>query len=110
MTSADNRSWLRPTLAALFLISGASALIYQILWLRLLGLIFGVTVYAASTVSASFMAGLALGSFAGGRLADRARNPLMLFGAIEILTGVTALATPLVSPRSKASTPPPPRP
>jgi spermidine synthase len=96
VTSADNRSWFRPTLAALFLVSGASALIYQVLWLRLLGLIFGVTVYAASTVSASFMAGLALGSFFGGRLADRAKNPLMLFGAIEVLTGVTALGTPLI--------------
>lgn len=96
MTSPDDRSWLRPALAGLFLISGASALIYQILWLRLLGLVFGVTVYAASTVSASFMAGLALGSFAGGRLADRTRNPLVWFGAIEVLTGLTALATPLV--------------
>ena len=96
MTSADDRSWLRPALAGLFLISGASALIYQILWLRLLGLVFGVTVYAASTVSASFMAGLALGSFFGGRLADRTRAPLVLFGAIEVLTGLTALATPLI--------------
>ena len=96
MTSPDNRRWLRPTLAALFLISGASALIYQILWLRLLGLVFGVTVYAASTVSASFMAGLALGSFVGGRLADRTPRPLVWFGAIEALTGLTALATPFV--------------
>ena len=95
-SSSTDRPWLRPTLAALFLVSGASALIYQILWLRLLGLVFGVTVYAASTVSASFMAGLALGSFAGGRLADRTRIPLVLFGAIEVLTGITALATPLV--------------
>ena len=45
----------------------ASALVYQVLWLRKLGLVFGVTVYAASTVWASFMFGLAIGSlFAGG--------------------------------------------
>ena len=37
-------------LAALFFLSGTSALIYQMLWLRLIGLVFGVTVYAASTV------------------------------------------------------------
>jgi spermidine synthase len=49
-------------LSLLFLLSGCAALIYQILWLRLLGLVFGVTVYAASTVLAAFMAGLALGS------------------------------------------------
>ena len=50
------------TLCVVFFISGASALTYQLLWLRVLGLIFGVTVYAASTVWASFMAGLAIGS------------------------------------------------
>lgn len=64
-------------LAILFFVSGTSALIYQVLWLRLLGLVFGVTVYAASTVWAAFMAGLALGSLAGGRAADRARRPLV---------------------------------
>jgi spermidine synthase len=64
-------------LSVLFFLSGTSALIYQVLWLRLLGLVFGVTVYAASTVWAVFMAGLALGSFFGGRAADRVSRPLM---------------------------------
>ena len=53
-------------LAVLFFLSGASALVYQLLWLRLLGLVFGVTVHAASTVWAAFMAGLALGSILAG--------------------------------------------
>ena len=53
--------------ALLFFCSGASALIYQVLWLRKLGLVFGVTVYAASTVWASFMFGLAVGSLLPGR-------------------------------------------
>lgn len=82
-------------LALLLFCSGASGLIYQILWLRLLGLVFGVTVYAASTVWASFMAGLALGSLVGGRIGDRVRRPFVWFGAIEILVGLSALATPL---------------
>lgn len=81
-------------LSALFFLSGTSALIYQVLWLRLLGLVFGVTVYAASTVWAAFMAGLALGSLIGGRTADRVRRPLVWFGAAEALIAVTALATP----------------
>jgi spermidine synthase len=80
--------------AALFFLSGVSGLIYQALWLRLLALVFGVTIYAASTVLASFMAGLALGSFAAGRLADRVRNPLLWFGIVEGLVGLSALATP----------------
>ena len=74
-----------PSLALLFLFSGACGLIYQVLWLRLLGLTFGVTVYAASTVWASFMAGLAVGSLVGGWLGDRVRRPLVWFGAAEIL-------------------------
>jgi spermidine synthase len=83
----------------LFFCSGACALIYQVLWLRLLGLVFGVTTYAASTVWASFMAGLALGSIAAGVVADRVRRPLAWFGASELLIGGTALATPLVLER-----------
>jgi spermidine synthase len=91
---SSRQAWLLPVLALLFFGSGISALIYQVLWLRLLGLTFGVTTYAASTVWASFMAGLALGSFAAGRIADRVRRPLMWFGACELLIGTTALATP----------------
>ena len=84
-----------PRLAALFFFSGASALIYQVLWLRQLSLIFGVSVYAASTVLATFMAGLAIGSALAGRLSERVRRPLLWFGAAEILIGFTALASPV---------------
>ena len=85
---------LLPALVLLFLVSGACGLIYQVLWLRLLGLVFGVTVYSASTVWASFMAGLALGSYLGGKIGDRTKIPLIWFGIVEILVGVSALATP----------------
>src|SRR6185437_13708716 len=89
-TSPSRQNWLLPVPLILFFCSGVSALIYQVLWLRLLGLIFGVATYAASTVWASFMAGLAIGSFGAGRLADRVRRPLMWFGFCELLIGVTA--------------------
>lgn len=89
-------SWLLPLLAVLFFFSGACALVYQVMWLRLLALVFGVTVYAASTVLAGFMAGLAVGSYAAGRLAGRLSRPLAAFGIAEILVGVTALASPVV--------------
>lgn len=91
---SSRQPWLLPALSILFFCSGISALIYQVLWLRLLGLVFGVTTHAASTVWASFMAGLALGSFGAGRVADRVRRPLVWFGACELLIGATALATP----------------
>ena len=87
--------WLLPFLVALFFGSGACALIYQVMWLRLLSLVFGVTVYAASTVLAGFMAGLGVGSFLAGRLARRIRQPLAAFGVAEILVGGTAFLTPI---------------
>jgi spermidine synthase len=83
-------------LAVFFFCSGVCALIYQVLWLRTLGWVFGVTVYAASTVWATFMAGLAIGSFGAGIVGDRVRNPLRWFGAAEILIGLSALSTPAV--------------
>jgi spermidine synthase len=79
----------------LFFCSGVCGLIYQVLWLRLLALVFGVTVYAASTVLAAYMAGLAGGSALAGRIVARVPRPLLIFGVAEILIGVSALATPL---------------
>ncbi|HTV00294.1 MAG TPA: fused MFS/spermidine synthase, partial [Luteitalea sp.] len=86
--------WFLPLLLVLFFSSGFCALIYQTLWLRMLSLVFGVTVYAASTVLASFMSGLAIGSVAAGRIAERTRRPLRLFGIAELAIGLTALLTP----------------
>jgi spermidine synthase len=88
--------WALPFLVVLFFFSGACALVYQVMWLRMLALVFGVTVYAASTVLASFMAGLAIGSYSAGRVARRLRSPLRAFGLIEVGVGLTAFATPLV--------------
>ena len=90
---AGTPAWLLPLLLTLFFLSGFCALIYQTLWLRLLALVFGVTVYAASTVLASFMSGLAIGSLLAGFVAERTRHPLRLFGIAELLVGVTALLT-----------------
>src|SRR5512145_2562843 len=92
--AVDRRRAILLPLALLFFLSGVSGLIYQSLWLRLLSLVFGVTIHAASTVLASFMGGLALGTVLAGRLTRRARNPLAWFGAVEISIGVAALATP----------------
>lgn len=88
-------AWLLPALLVFVLLSGFAALVYQILWLRLLALVFGVTVWAASTVLASFMGGLALGSFAAARFGDRARVPLRWYGLVELGIGASALATPM---------------
>ncbi len=63
--------------------------------MRQLSLIFGVTAYAASTVLAAFMAGLALGSWLAGPLLARIKRPLFAFGVAEIVIGASAIATPV---------------
>ncbi len=80
----------------LFLASGAASLIYQIVWTKNLVLIMGVTVYAISTVLSSFMAGLALGSFAFGRLADRIKKPLLFYAILECGIGLYAILIPIL--------------
>ncbi len=80
-------------LLAAFFLSGGVALIYQSLWTRRLGLVFGVTIQAASTVLASFMAGLAIGSYIAGRRSDQLTNPLRVFAWVELLIGACALLT-----------------
>jgi spermidine synthase len=81
-------------LAALFFVSGACGLVYQVLWVRMLSLAFGVTIFAVTVVLASFMAGLALGSLIGGRIAERLRQPLRAYGMLELAIATAALATP----------------
>lgn len=67
-----------------FFISGASGLIYEIVWMRKLALVFGSTVEAVSTVVAVFMGGLALGSWLFGRKVDSAGKPLKLYVFLEL--------------------------
>ena len=83
-------------LLLLFFGSGASGLIYQVVWMRALTLTLSVTVYAVTTVLCAFMAGLALGAFLAGRLADRLERPLLVFGVVEIGIGLTGIITPRV--------------
>ncbi|HPO12588.1 MAG TPA: fused MFS/spermidine synthase [Candidatus Hydrogenedentes bacterium] len=74
-----------------FFISGACGLLYQVVWTRKLVLLFGTTAYAVSTVLSIFFLGLGLGSWWGGRLADRAMRPLRLYGVFEIIIGLWAV-------------------
>ena len=81
-------------IAVCFVLSGITGLIYEVLWARMLGLVFGATTLAVSTVLASFMGGLALGSALAGRMAARLRRPLRAYGLIEIAIAVYALLVP----------------
>ncbi|QIE25324.1 fused MFS/spermidine synthase [Caballeronia sp. SBC2] len=76
--------------ALLLLASGAASLIYQVLWIKQLTLVVGAEVLAVTTGVSAFFAGLALGGWLFGRLADRQKNPLRVYASLEI--GVLILA------------------
>jgi spermidine synthase len=86
----------------LFFLSGACGLIYQVIWTRLFGLVFGNTVYASSTVLAAFMAGLALGSAWGGTARTQRFNGLKLYAFLEICIGIVGGCMPLFVHQSSA--------
>src|SRR5678815_2001265 len=79
----------------IFFLSGATGLVYEVIWVRLTGLVFGNTSHAISVVLGAFMAGLAMGSWWLGRQADRVSSPLRLYGLLEIGIGVSASLVPL---------------
>ncbi|MHC4481365.1 MAG: fused MFS/spermidine synthase, partial [Planctomycetota bacterium] len=73
-----------------FVLSGATALVLEVLWSRQFVTVFGASSYAISLVLGALMAGLGLGSWLGGRLADRIRAHLPTYAAI--LAGIAAWA------------------
>ena len=80
----------------LFFLTGLTGLAYELVWIRLLILVFGSTQFAVTTVLTTFMAGLALGSLIFGRVADKYDNPLKLYGILELALGAYCLASPFV--------------
>lgn len=85
---------MRLLVFAIFILSGAAALIDEIVWSRQLVLVFGNTTQAVSAILTGFFGGLAIGSAVGGRLADRVRNPLRMYGLLELALVAVVLATP----------------
>jgi predicted membrane-bound spermidine synthase len=74
--------------ALLLFVSGAAALVYQVLWIKQLSLVVGVEVYAITTGISAFFAGLALGGLLFGRWADRLQHPVLLYAGLEVLVAV----------------------
>lgn len=76
----------------MFFLSGAAALVYQVVWVRSLTLVFGGSHLAVTAVLSIFMAGLAVGGYVIGRRVDRVARPLRLYGLLEIGIAASALA------------------
>jgi len=69
--------------------SGFAALLYQVIWQRMLAIFSGADVFSATVIVAAFMGGLGIGNLAGGHVADRVsrRMSLLLFGVAELAVG-----------------------
>jgi len=97
-TNADNPSSPSQVvfilITGLFFLSGSAGLVYQVLWMRSLGLFFGSDMYGVAIILGTFMGGLALGSLLGGRLGERVSRPLMWYGLMELGVGTFALFVP----------------
>jgi spermidine synthase len=96
MIDSDGKAfWIVMTV---FFFSGLCGLIYEVVWSRLLTLVFGNTTYAISTVVGVFMFGLALGSYLCGKFLSKIKNLLKAYALIEIGIGIyAALSIPFLS-------------
>ncbi|HXZ86904.1 MAG TPA: fused MFS/spermidine synthase, partial [Myxococcota bacterium] len=77
-----------------FFLSGAGSLMLEVVWSRLLRLVFGTTTLAISTILVAYMAGLGLGAYLGGRLAPRVRDGVRAYAWLELAVGAYALLVP----------------
>jgi predicted membrane-bound spermidine synthase/Flp pilus assembly protein TadD len=91
----------------LFFLSGISGLVYQVIWVRVFGNVFGNTIYSASLVVALFMLGLGVGSWAFGAWSDRRytaqpQSLLRAYGYVELMIGMLGLGISLLLPHLAA--------
>lgn len=84
------RRWL----VGIFFFSGFAGLVYEVVYAKALGVTFGGTALAANTVLMTYMGGMALGAWLGGILAERTRQPLLLYAYFEAAIGLYAAITP----------------
>src|SRR2546427_12195550 len=85
----------RPLLYGCFFASGAAGLILEVVWSKYLSLLLGNSIYGVSTVVAAFLGGLGVGAALGGRLAARAREPLVLYARLELVVAAPRPVSPL---------------
>src|SRR6266481_6620174 len=90
-----------PLLLVMFVGSGCSALIYEIVWFQLLELVIGVSTVSLGILLGTFMAGMCLGSLLFPRLVSRKLHPLRVYAFMELGIGAIGLlllfAMPLIN-------------
>ncbi len=81
-------------IALLYFFSGATALVYQLVWTRRLVLVVGNTHLSVTTLLFSFMLGLGLGAYWSGRRLARGADARRLYAGAEIALGLFAACVP----------------
>ena len=84
-----------PFIYVMFFASGAASLIYQVIWFKQLQFVLGSSTFAVSMTVASFFFGLSLGSWLGGKLADRIQRALAAYALLELVLAVVAIVVTL---------------
>jgi len=75
---------------SIFVLSGFSALLYQVVWQRALFAIYGINVESVTVIVTAFMLGLGVGSLVGGEVSKRPSRPaLLLFSLVELGIGLS---------------------
>src|SRR5881227_2168222 len=85
-----------PFLVILFVGSGCAALIYEIVWLQLLGLVIGVSAISLGVLLGTFMGGMCLGSLLFPRLVPRNAHPLRVYAILELAIGAIGIVEPFL--------------
>jgi spermidine synthase len=88
--------WVRWCLYLCYFLSGFSALVFEVLWSRQFVTVFGNSAYAISIVLCAYMAGLGLGGWVGGKIADRTTRWTAAFGIVQMAVALWALVIPLL--------------
>jgi spermidine synthase len=86
-----NQRRLLPALLLLFVFSGCAALIYEVVWFQLLGLVIGSSAISIGLLLGTFMGGMCLGSWLLPRLISPRRHPLRVYACLELGIGLIGL-------------------
>ena len=98
VSSSSSSTFQFAVILLMFFCSGAAALIYEVLWMKELGLLFGNTTHATATTLTAFFAGLAAGGYVWGQRAPKLKNPLVTYGVLELAVAVSVAAYFIILP------------
>lgn len=97
-TATTDPARVFPFLFVLFMLSGAAALIYEVVWFQMLQLVLGSSAVSIGVLLGTFMGGMCLGSLGLGRYVPRTRHPLRVYAMLELAIGVSGILMLVVMP------------